>query len=340
MRKPRIWIGIGISSLFLYLAFRKSDFSEIGEALRNAHYGYLLITLVLILLAFFLRAVRWRYLLEPSKTIGLHSLFSGVMIGFMSLNVLPLRIGEFVRAYVLGRRENISKSRVFATIVVERIFDGFTLLLFLIISIFIIPFELSPETMIWIRSFSYFALAIYLIAMIFLILLKMKSQIMVSLLRRAFNLVSPRISNKIIGILLSFITGLEAVGRFRNFCLISFYSVLIWMVTAMIFYSVMLTLSVGRDVPLAFEVGFLGSFFVLGVVSLGIMIPSSPGFVGTFQWACKMALVALGISATVAETYSILLHASQYLPITMIGIFYFYHENLTFKEIQKVKVEI
>lgn len=100
MTKSKVWIGIGISLLFLYFAFRKSNFSEIGEVLRNAHYGYLLITLIFILLAFFLRAIRWRYLLEPSKTVRLHNLFSAVMIGFMSLNVLPLRLGEFVRAYI------------------------------------------------------------------------------------------------------------------------------------------------------------------------------------------------------------------------------------------------
>ena len=215
----------------------------------------------------------------------------------------------------------------------------FTLLLLLIVSIFTIPYKLSIATMIWIKTFSCFALAICLFAMIFLILLKMKGEIILSPLKKVLNLVSPKITDKIISILLSFIAGLKAVSRFRNFCLVSLYSVLIWMVTAMIFYSVMLTLNVRADVSLAFEVGFLGSLFVLGVVSLGILLPSSPGFIGTFQWACKMALVALGINATVAETYSILLHASQYLPVTLIGIFYLYHENLTFKEIQKARVE-
>ncbi len=150
----------------------------------------------------------------------------------------------------------------------------FTLLLLLIVSIFTIPYTLSISTMIWIKTFSCFALAICLVAMMFLILLKIKGEIILSPLKKVLNLVSPKITDKIISILLSFIAGLKAVTRFRNFCLVSLYSVLIWMVTAMIFYSVMLTLNVRADVSLAFEVGFLRSFFVLGVVSLGILLPS------------------------------------------------------------------
>ena len=91
----------------------------------------------------------------------------------MSLNVLPLRLGEFIRAYVLGRRENMSKSGIFATVVVERIFDGFTVLSLLMLSLLFLPNDINPDTTSWIRAFSYLAVAIYLTAIAFVVLVKL-----------------------------------------------------------------------------------------------------------------------------------------------------------------------
>ena len=85
-----------------------------------------------IFLRFWLTAIRWQVLLRPVKRVGIHRLFAITMIGFMANNVLPARLGEFVRAYALGRSEALPPSLPFATIVIERIFDGFTLLLFLV----------------------------------------------------------------------------------------------------------------------------------------------------------------------------------------------------------------
>ena len=134
--KKKFIIGLLVSLVFLYLAFRKVDFSELWSALKGANYWYILPNIVLVILSMWMRAYRWKFMIHPIKKVGLGRLFSTVMIGFMANNVLPARLGEFVRAYSLGAKENISKSATFATIVIERIFDGFAILFILWLSLF------------------------------------------------------------------------------------------------------------------------------------------------------------------------------------------------------------
>ena len=138
--KKKFIIGLVISSVFLYLAFRKVDYSELWSALKEANYWYIIPNIILVILSMWMRAYRWRFMIDPIKKVGLSRLFSSVMIGFMANNVLPARLGEFVRAYSLGTKENISRSATFATIVIERIFDGFSLLFILWLSLLLSPF--------------------------------------------------------------------------------------------------------------------------------------------------------------------------------------------------------
>lgn len=129
--KWKLWLGIGISVLFLFLAFRKVNLHELKKALESANYIYLIPAILLTILSLWIRAFRWQYILQPVREIRVSSLFSATMIGFMANNLLPVRLGEFVRAYTIGEKERISKSSSLATIVVERIFDGITILSFL-----------------------------------------------------------------------------------------------------------------------------------------------------------------------------------------------------------------
>ena len=122
MKNKKAWLGFIISAIFLYLAFRHSDWLEIWGYIRQVDYGVLLAAMPVFLLHLLARAWRWRFLLLPAGRPAYSSLFGSMMIGFMANNLLPLRLGEFIRAYVLGRRENLGFSLVLATLVVERIF--------------------------------------------------------------------------------------------------------------------------------------------------------------------------------------------------------------------------
>jgi hypothetical protein len=130
--RGKVWLGVAVSAVLLWVATRGVHLDEVLQQLRQVRPAWLVPVLISIFLRFWLTAVRWQLLLRPVKRVGVHRLFAITMIGFMANNVLPARLGEFVRAYALGRSEALPPSLPFATIVIERIFDGFTLLLFLV----------------------------------------------------------------------------------------------------------------------------------------------------------------------------------------------------------------
>lgn len=343
MKKKGTWIGIIISILFLYLAFRKSNFSQIIEEAGKADLLYFAAATPIMFLSFYLRTLRWRYLLKPIGEPGLHSLFSSVMIGYMSLNILPLRLGEFIRAFVLGKHEKMAVSGIFATVVVERIFDGFVLLLLLILALLFMPMELSPKATAWIRAFSYLAVMIYFAAMACLALIKWKTGLFLKIVNIFFGRF-PGLNELIVRMVNSFIEGLASISDKTLFIKTLVMSVFIWLAYAGYYWVTAFAVRGPDGALFGLHVGLWGSIFILSAIAFGVMLPSSPGFVGVFELAAITALTALGAERPVAESYAILVHASQFLPITIVGLFYLYFYNFNLKQIKEggstVKSEI
>lgn len=120
----KLLLGVAISGLLLFVALRKVDFSEFWASLQAVNGWYLLLSVVVTLVSFALRALRWQHLLSPLKAVSFRSSLQVTMIGFMANNLLPVRMGELVFAYVMGEKENISKSASLATVVLFRLCDG------------------------------------------------------------------------------------------------------------------------------------------------------------------------------------------------------------------------
>ena len=133
---PRRWLNIalnvGISLFFLDFVFAEIDLREVGTALAQADYLMLIPSTIFVILHMYFRTLRWQWLLKPLGEVSFWPAFRGLVIGITGNALLPARAGEFIRAYVLGRRTGLSKSGIFATQVVERIFDGLTVLLVLL----------------------------------------------------------------------------------------------------------------------------------------------------------------------------------------------------------------
>src|SRR5262249_26152989 len=157
-----------------------------------------------IVVRFWLTAVRWRILLGSTKRIGLHRLFGVTLIGFMANNVFPARIGEFVRAYALGRSESLAAPLAFATIVIERIFDGLTLLLFLGGGVFFLSL---PGWLLWLAAAS---CALYLAVLGVLVSLRWEGG--VRGLSAALGWLPPRLRAGAVRLLDTFRLGLDALG--------------------------------------------------------------------------------------------------------------------------------
>src|SRR3990172_5613676 len=130
----RLWLGLGGTGLFLGLFFWRTDLGELGDALAQAIYWWVVPAVAIWFLSAAFRSLRWHYLLRRLASLSTRSLYPIVIIGCMANNLLPLRTGELVRAYVLGERHGVSKMSTLGTIAVERVFDGVVLVGFLVVA--------------------------------------------------------------------------------------------------------------------------------------------------------------------------------------------------------------
>ena len=317
----KFWLGIIISALFLFLAFQKVDFGELGEALKSAEYIYLIPASLLTIVSVWIRAYRWHYLLQPVQAIPMRSLFSATAIGLMANNIFPARLGEFVRAYAIGEKESISKSASFATIVLERIFDGITVLLILSVVLLFNPLSL-PGNM---RYAAYIACGIYAFALTFLILLKVKTGQALKIAEFVSRPFPHRLQEGFQKILHAFITGLQILHDARNILVSSFLSIFVWLPIGFNIY--ILLYSFGIHIPM------YGAFFLLVMLCIGVMIPAAPGFVGTIQLVFVAGLALFDVTRSHALSFSFLFHATQFIPVTALGLVFVFIEGFSLAQL-------
>jgi len=325
----RLWAGIGISLFFLFLLFHKIDVAKLRVAFAAMDYRYLLPAVAATFMSYYMRAVRWKYLLVPLKSsTAMRNLFPATVIGYMANNLLPARLGEFVRAYVLGDKEGIDKSAVFATLVLDRLLDGFTVLLMLLLTFFTIQLPPGKEgVQQGLVTGGYLVLAVYLLVVLFLVLLKKYPMRTISLIGKILRPLPSRITEKIIPILGAFIEGLKFPSRIGQRIGLFGSSLLIW---ALAVWPVDLVLrSFGISLPIT------ASMFVMVFLVFAVMIPASPGYVGTYHAACVYALMALDLPKEQALSIAMVVHGISFFPVILLGFYYLWRDNLSLKTLGK-----
>jgi uncharacterized protein (TIRG00374 family) len=318
----KLWISIIFSLFFVVLVLYKIDFKKTSEALETANYIYIPIAILLSIITNIIRTYRWKFIISPIKHISTSSLFSGVAIGYMANNLLPARLGEFIRAYIMGKKEDISKSSTLATILVERIFDGLALLFFLVIIALLFSLPL------WIKQAGAAAAAFFILLSVFLIILMIKKATGIRLTKKVISIFSPRLAKKVGELLDNFLSGLVIVNHKKNIFMAFIFSIIVWLSEASTYYIV----SLSFDIDLPIYVALL----TVVIVNIGILIPSAPGYVGAFEFFCISALSIFAVEKSIALSYAIVLHAVLFIPITLIGVYYFWKENLHLSDITNV----
>jgi uncharacterized protein (TIRG00374 family) len=241
----------------------------------------------------------------------------------MGNNVYPFRIGELLRAYVLKRKEDVSLSASIATILVERIFDGLVMLIFVFIGLPLVPG--LPD---WLRQTVILASLAFFGALIVFLVMAARPKTSRKLYQWAFSRFLPdTLQPKFLALADQFMEGLSSLTSLRDILMVFFTSVIIWLLETVKYWFVMY----------AFD--FTVSFFVLmlmnGVVNLATTLPSAPGYVGTFDTPGIEVLKVFGIDAAVAAAYTLVLHAALWLPITVLGIYYMIRESLSWQDFRR-----
>lgn len=326
MKNWKLWLGILLSALFMYLAFRHVQLGQMSRAFAQANYWYLLPAVATTFAAHGVRSLRWRYLLMPLGKFKIGPLFRALMIGYMFNMILPAHLGEIVRAYVLGRRGPVSKSAVFGTIVTERIIDVVALFLVLVFAIFVFPF---PS---WVRMGGY--LTLFFILMLFALLLIMKrfpapSLRVIDFLLRPF---STSLADKARGLFLSFMEGIVPLQRPSHYLIVGFLSILLWAMYGYVFQLALYAFDFVR----IYSLPWTAPLVLLVITTFGVLVPSSPGYVGTYHWLCQQALALspFNVPASPALTFAFVMHGANFIPVIFVGLAFLSLEGLTVRSLQ------
>jgi len=314
----RLIIGCLIGLVFLYLAGRKVDFSLMWEAFTRVNYWFVLLAVPIIFFSHFLRALRWRYLMDPIKRVDVASLFSALLIGYMANILMPAHLGELLRAYVLGKKREVSASSTFATIVVERIIDVFALLLLMVFAILLYPF---PD---WINKAGYAMLVGTVGLFVFLILLKKYFAFFERFLNLFFKPLPKGVHERLVRGIGRFVSGIVPLRSVWDYPVVAVLSVVIWACYGLIIHLVLYAF----DFVSIYHLPWSTSLIVLVVTTIGIVVPSSPGYVGTYHWLCQISLAMFGVPAGPALSFAILTHGVNFLPVLIAGLILAYYEGV------------
>ena len=324
----KLWFGIVVSIICVISVFRKVNFDDLITALRMVDCRFVFLAIAFTFVNYFLRAVRWRYLLISKKSVPLASLYPATIIGYMFNNLFPARLGELARAYALTRKERLDVPVVLTSLVADRICDVFTVLLILMVVLLTLNFSPSMvevERALRIGGITTFVLCSC--ALFFLMILKRRTTLAISLIEKIARFFSRRLSDKIVPLFASFISGIGIPSRRGHVCLVVLSSFLIW------FFCIlpidMILRGAGIHLPIT------ASMFIVALLAFASIIPASPGYIGTYHYACYKALSFLGIGDNVSVSIALLIHGTGFFPVIAAGFFHIWSGGMSFAELSK-----
>ncbi len=310
----RIIAGIIISLVFLWLAFRKSDLSQVWHIMKTMRLDLLIIVFIISVLGLMLRSYRWKTLGKQYHSVRWRSCFEATSIGLMLNNFVPFRGGDLFQAYFLSKKSGLPKSYTVATVFLERIIDLIPPLLMIITGSF---FVVLPEQIKLSRIF-------LLLFVLFVIV-----WIFVSQRKRFIGLIQNFIHKKHSDRIDRFLDNLAEAIIFVKDPQVLTQSIPLTLINWFVFTGITTFLTLKA---VGIELNFLAVYLVLGISIMSVAIPSSPGFVGTWEFFTLLALSIFKIDRDRALSYAVISHFMALLPTTVIGLYYFYLEMFVKKE--------
>lgn len=303
-------IGLAIGAACFYLAVRGVDVGQTLAALAQTDYRLVALAAGTMMGAHVLRAMRWRYLLAPVKLLTTRSLFSALLIGYAANTFVPAHLGEFLRALVVGKKHDISASAAFASIVVERIVDVVSLIAIMALVLMVHPF---PE---WVAASGAIMLAGALLLCGLLVVGKRYEAQTAAILRVLLKPLPERIARRLEALSLNFLRGIVPLKSGRHYAAAMVLSVAIWLCYAAVNYICLMAFDLVAAYHLVWYVGLV----VLVFTTISVVIPSTPGYVGTFHYLCQVALVMFGVSSSEALSFAVITHIIGVLPVAVAGL--------------------
>ena len=318
----QVVVGVIISVVCLYFAFRGIDIKESIEIVKNINIKYFVISLILSVLIIALRGLRWECFIPLKKPIKKRTVVMATYIGYMANNILPAKLGEVARAYILGVKEDVSKSALIASVVTERLFDVITGGVILCLSAIFIPN--LPQNV------TYAAIALFVLSIVgfgVLIFLVWKREFAHKVFYKVFGILPKSIGDKLILFSCNFIDGIGFKNDPKHIFLIFFYTILYLIGQILTISTLMIAFDIKASPMIA--------LFMFAVGGFGFAVPSAPSGIGPFEWALVFGLSLIGVDKTIAFPYALVYHMMGIVPIVIIGFIFLFMLGIDLKTATK-----
>lgn len=311
----RVWFGIGVTVVALWWTLRDVAFADLLASISSANPLYLLLMIPTHWLGLWFRAVRWRHLTLPlaEEPLPMGPLYRATAVGFMAINIFPLRMGELIRPWVLARESGVRGSAALGTLVLERAID-FTVLAAIGAIVLSAHTQALPA---WVRTGGIAFAALSSVPFLLAWALRRNEQGTLALLSRVVGILPARVAERALDVVTEVCRGLNALRGKRTVLSIVGWSVFLWaFLFAAPFGLGLLAFGIDLDPGRA----ALATYTTLVFTALAIAAPSAPGFVGVYHFACRESLALFGVPPAVAVAYGTAMHLFFWFPVTFAGI--------------------
>jgi len=334
MKRGLFWFGLLVSLIFLFFALRGLHFERIIEVVKLARLTWLWAVIPVYFLSLWFRSLRWHYLLLPIKNIRTKELYGIMAIGYMGNNIFPARAGEVLRSIVLKHKQNVPIAATLASIIIERILDGVVMLGFIFFNLGELNKLTDSSGFVGsIRSLALWGSILFISILIAFLISAKYPQKANGIGDQIFKHILPKHwQDKVMNTTKKFFTGIEALNSTKIFFYVIMISILIWLLETSVYWIVM------QAFP--FKASFFALMLMNGILNLSTTLPSAPGYIGTFDAPGIALLGAIGVEKNLAAGFTLILHAALWLPITLLGAYFFAREGLDWNdELKKVRTE-
>jgi len=305
MNKKLIF-GIVLGIALIYLSVRGIDFNETIAHLKKIHLGYAALALFFIFLMQVLRSYRWGVILEPMEKIPQFTLFAVTCVGFLAISAIPARIGELARPYLISRKSTIKMSSALGTVIVERVLDSLTVLT---VTIAVLMLQDLPSWMIK-SGVLFFIITVLMIACI--IGLVWRRETAVKIIDRFLRLLPGKLAQKVNHVIHHFIDGFQVITDVKRLLFLLLLSAAVWLIDVAVIYTMFIAF--GFDLPV------MAAFVVMIILIAGIAIPTAPGFIGNWHYACILGLSLFNIAKPEAFSFALIYHFLSMAVVIILGI--------------------
>jgi len=317
----KLLFGIVLGIVLIYFSVRGINLDQTLSDMKKIDLGYAALSLFFIVLMQALRSYRWGVILQPMEAVSQFTLFAVTSVGFLAIAAIPARIGELARPYLIAKKSSIKMSAALGTVVVERVLDSLSVLT---ITVAVLILQDLPPWMIK-SGILFFILTLLMIAC--MIGLIWRREAAVKLIDGILRRLPGKLAQKVNNVIHHFIDGFQVVTDVRRLLYLLFLSAVVWLTDVAAIYALLSAFGFGLPV--------LAAFVVMVILIAGIAIPTAPGFIGNWHYACILGLSLFGIAKPEGLSFALVYHFLSMVVLIVLGVAFLPFNKFSISEMTK-----